>query len=597
MPSLDTHDTPSKAYVALSALLCVGLLAVGVGAATASFVPYRFFLARAQGLKEGGQLSLFTHEFYQAMQLRLRWIAAVNVAAGFLVFLFRKPVRDFITLVFSDCRSFSRDIKLAIKSSPAVDDLTLACLLIIAFLLRFSVLFQPMREDEAYSFLQYSSRPFYSALSLYNAPSNHLLHTLLVRVAYLLFGDHPWALRLPVLVAGLCLVPGVYFAARSLYRNSGALLAAALVASSSILIEYSTNARGYIILVSLFMSLIPVAAYLSRKQNWAAWVTFAILGALGAYTIPIMLYPFGGICLWLLLSAKFEAEGRSAGNLVKELFVTCGLAGFLVFELYSPVLAVSGPAALFANKWVRAKPVQVFLTGLPPSLGSTWSQWNRDLPLWLKGLLLGGFVVSLLWTRRQSLFRVPLPLALALWVVPLVFIQRVDPFERVWLFALPLYLMAASGGVAAVLEPWFEKLKVRPAMAILAIAVAIFAGLEVRQDQSIYATNDGRGLEALAYYLKGRLGPGDSVIAGFSSDPQLQYYFREAGLRPSYVNGPHRTRMLVVVNGVVGETVAQVLSMAQLSDYQNRPARLLIRFDTASLYELAPAGGASKPTP
>jgi len=570
----------------MSALLCAGLLGVGVTAAIASFLPFSFLLAKAQAAKETGQLFLFTQDFCRAIQLRLRVIAAANLTLGLVVFFFRGRVRNVTARVVSDAQILFRDTRLAIKSVPAFDALTLTCLLIVAGLLRISLLSQPMREDEAYTFLQYSSRPFYAGLSLYNAPNNHLFHTLLVRIAYLVLGDHPWALRLPALIAGLCLVPAAYLAARCLYRGSGALLGAALVASSSILIEYSTNARGYIIVALLFMSLIPVAAYLSRNQNWAAWVWFAILAALGFYTIPIMLYPFGGICVWLLLATAREAPRTAARNLIVGLLLTCGLTVMLTLELYAPVFAVSGPAAVFANKWVTAKPVHVFLAALPPSLASTWSQWNRDLPLWLAWVLLAGFVVSLVWTRRQSLFRVPLPLALLLWIAPLVLVQRVIPFERVWLFALPLYLIAASAGVAAVLEPWCERLRMRQAIAIVALALAIFAGLRVHRNQSIYATNDGRGLEALVYYLKGRLGPGDSVVAGFSSDSQLRYYFQHAGVRPSCLGAPNPTRMLIVANEVGGDTVPKVLQEAQLRDQLNRPARLLVQFDSASLYEV-----------
>jgi hypothetical protein len=528
------------------------------------------------------------------MQLRLRVIGAANLAAGLLVFLFRERIRQFIARICSDAVILFRDVKLAVRSVPAIDAVTLICLLIVAGRLRVPFLSQPMHEDEAYTFLEYSSRPFYVALSLYNAPNNHLLHTMLVRIAYLVFGDHPWALRLPVLLAGLCLVPASYVAARSLYRSSGALLAAALVASSSMLIEYSTNARGYIVVALLFVSLIPLVAYLSRNQNWAAWVSFALLGALGFYTIPTMLYPFGGLCVWLMLSAAFEAPCTAARNLVGELVIACGLGAVLTLELYTPVLAVSGPAAVFANKWVAAKPFRTFLVGLPPSLASTWNQWNRDLPHWLNWLLLVGFVLSLLWSRSQiwsrsqSRLRIPLPLALLLWIVPLVFVQRVVPFERVWLFALPLYLVAASAGLAAVFSPWVERSRLQQAIAIVALAIAVLTGLRVRRNQCIYATNDGRGLEALAYYLKDHLGPGDAVVAGFSSDAPLRYYFREAGVRPSYFNAAKPRRMLVVVNGVASDTVAKVLEMEKLPDLENRPARLLVQCDSASLYEVIP---------
>jgi uncharacterized membrane protein len=70
-------------------------------------------------------------------------------------------------------------------------------------------------------------------------------------------------------LAGLCLVPATYMAARSLYEYRGALLAAGLVASSSALIEYSVNARGYSILSLVFLAMIPLSAYAVRNNNCA----------------------------------------------------------------------------------------------------------------------------------------------------------------------------------------------------------------------------------------------------------------------------------------------------------------------------------------
>ena len=94
-----------------------------------------------------------------------------------------------------------------------------------------------------------------------------------------------------------------------------AISAAALVPSSSMLIEYSTNARGYGIVCLFFMNTILVGAYALRHQNWAAWLLLAVVSALGFYTIPIMLYPFGGVVVWLLISIAIgnaQPNARSA---------------------------------------------------------------------------------------------------------------------------------------------------------------------------------------------------------------------------------------------------------------------------------------------
>jgi hypothetical protein len=575
------------------AMLFSALLLAGVTSLAASLVPFSVLLARVRGLSDSGQGTFFSPEFYRAMQMRLRFIGIANLAAGIFLLWFRRKMYDWARRVSSDARILARDFRSAATSLPAIDLFALACLVCFAAVLRIPFLSQPMRYDEAITFLEYASRPFYVALSFYSTPNNHLFHTLLVRLAYLALGNHPWALRMPTLLAGLCLVPATYAAARSLYRSHGALLAAALVASSSILIEYSTNARGYCVVCLLFMMMIPVAAYAARHQNWAAWLLLAVVSAFGFYTIPIMLYPFGGVVVWLLISIAIgDAPGDAqpgARGAVAGLFVACVLTMLLAGELYSPVLAVSGPKAVFANKWVTASPLPVLVHRLPASLASTWRDWNRDLPMWLTAILAAGFVISLLWHRRGGRQRVPLALALLLWAGPLVFAQRVIPFERVWLFALPLYFIGAAAGLAIALEPVFSRLHLRHAMALVAVVLALFAGLRVERSGSVYLTNEGRGMPALAAWLKGQLRPGDAIVAVPPSDGPLRYYLQHEGVPTSFLAGykGHGThRRFVVVNETSGETVPQVCEAARQPHQQSWDAKLVVQFESAALYEV-----------
>jgi hypothetical protein len=605
----------ARALKILCDVLITGLLLAGFASIMASLVPFSVLLARVRSVSDSGQGTFFSNEFFRAMQTRLRLIGMANLAAGIILLALHRQMYKWAQRVFTDALILARDFCLAVRSLPAIDRLTLAGLTFFAAALRIPLLSQPMRYDEAITYLEYSSRPFYVALSFYSMPNNHVFHTLLVRLAYLALGNHPWALRLPALLAGLCLVPATYATSRSLYRNSGALLAAALVASSSMLIEYSTNARGYEIVCLLFMLMIPAAAYALRCSNWAAWLLLAIVSALGFYTIPIMLYPFGGLVVWLLLSIAMgdatqedalrqeDSEGDASGSVqsaarsaLAGLFVAVVLTMLLAGELYSPVLAVSGPKALFANKWVSASPFPVFLHQLPASLVSTWRGWNRDVPAWMAAVLAAGFVISLLWHRRISSQRLPLTLALLLCVGPLVLVQRVIPFERVWLFALPLYFIGAAAGLAIALAPVFHRLHLRHAMALIALVVTLFAGLRVQHSGSVYLNNESRGVPALAAWLKGHLSAGDTIVAVPPSDGPLHYYLQREGVPTSYLTsylapsiaargaGPHRR--LVVVNQVSGDTVAQVCETAGQPHQQNWEAKLVVQFESAALYEV-----------
>jgi hypothetical protein len=147
---------------------------------------------------------------------------------------------------------------------------------------------------------------------------------------------------------------------------------------------------------------------------------------------------------------------------------------------------------------------------------------------------------------------------------------------------------------AVAVTPLLDRFRLRHAMTV-AIAVSLFVGLRVQRSQSVYLSNHGRGLEALAVFLKGQLKPGDSVVAALPSDLPLLYYFQKEGVAFSYLNAPTPQRKLVVVNDVSGDTVQRVLEVMRVAD-AGQPARLLVRCGSATLYEVFPRRSGSVPS-
>jgi hypothetical protein len=565
----------------IGAAVVLGLISVA-----ASFLPFDFLHTKARLLSRTGQIPFFTPDFYYRMRTRLQFIGASSLVVGFLTFVFRRRVRYFLAMLVADVATFTTNIAREWKAIPVLDLWTLAGVIILAAVLRIPLLSQPMRYDEAFTVMRYASKPLYVGLSLYTEPNNHLFHTLLVHIAYVLFGDRPWALRLPAFFAGLLLVPATYVAARSLYRTEGAILASVLTGCSSLLIEYSTSSRGYSLVCLFFMMLIPIAAYLLRNQSWAAWLLFAILAALGFYTIPIMLYPLGGLAVWLLLSDAAGDATPPRGRIVSGLVVAGLFTATLTTALYSPVFAVSGPSPVFANRWVRSLPYRTFLKDFPVSLLSTWREWNRELPLLFIIVLAAGFGISLIWHRRCSQFRVPLPLALIAWLVLILSIQRVVPFERVWMFALPLYFAASTAGLAFLATRLSSSSRIRHGMIFVAAAICLWAAWHVGRSNWIYSTNEGRGMQATAMYLQPRLTPGDSVLVALPSDAPLEYYFSKQRIPIAYLNAPISHRVFVVVNHVADDTLAKVLAMEKINA-PTPPGTPVAQFDSVSLYEFS----------
>jgi len=75
-------------------------------------------------------------------------------------------------------------------------------IVILAAFLRLVLITRGMEYDESYTFSEFARHSFRQVVTDYHVPNNHIFHTILVRFSYLVFGNHPWALRVPAFLAG-----------------------------------------------------------------------------------------------------------------------------------------------------------------------------------------------------------------------------------------------------------------------------------------------------------------------------------------------------------------------------------------------------------
>jgi 4-amino-4-deoxy-L-arabinose transferase-like glycosyltransferase len=384
-----------------------------------------------------------------------------------------------------------------------------------------------MRYDESFTYLTYASKPFFVLMSNYSEPNNHILHSILVKISSDLFGAAPWAIRLPGFLFGVLLPLLVFWLASRFYSIRLALTAAALSASNSYLIEYSTIGRGYTMLC--FFSLLIFGAAHSLKEdqeNDLGWFAIVVCGALGFYTIPIMVYPLAGSFLYLFVFLVVFGDSRSK-SFIK--ILSCGLSVSLIgLLLYSPVFLVSGFQQLFANKFVSPKTFVFVKEQLPDSLLETVIFWFRDVSAVGAGIL--GFVLILFFTKdRKFIFLVLSVLASS---VALVFIQRVVPFERVWIFILPLFLIAAARGLFLFLEILSVPLEKNTTLAVPIIICCALAYLVYQNGSIVVSKETGVFPEAsqLIDSIAPQLKEGDIIVAAAPSDFPLKYYAARKGL-------------------------------------------------------------------
>ncbi len=194
----------------------------------------------------------------------------------------------------------------------------------------------------------------------------------------------------PALIAGVVLCLLAYALSLRLSSRTGALWAASLVSTSSILIEYSTNARGYTLICCATVALLIAgleALTCAAPSASCVWID----SNNRLLDNPHFSFSFWRHILWLAIEAATR-RGKFRQVFWHRLTLSCGLASAGTFLVYLPAIAVNGPSALFRNQWVAPQNLQSWLSGNASQLRTTGELWTRDLPTGWTVILMSGFL-------------------------------------------------------------------------------------------------------------------------------------------------------------------------------------------------------------
>lgn len=523
----------------LGAGICLLLFAV---------LPFQVLQPVANLLARDGSLEAFRVETRNALQLpvglagiacllgSLAWLAARRKTAG----LTRQLSQSLRTYSLQD-DLFSLWGALSQTLTGRNNGIGLLLLTLLAFGIRWLFVSQPMRYDEAYTVVGFAARPLWNAISDYHLPNNHVFHTLLVHAMVQVFGYEEWAVRLPALLAGVACVPLVYLAGTAIYDRPAGLLAAAWVAFSPLLIDASTNARGYMLVAMFTLLLILLAAYVLRHASLVAWSLLSVTTALGFFTLPTMLYPFALVYTWLGLSwlVGDTQSGRGPGFLLAYL-LSAAAAGLLTLIFYLPILLVSGPASLFGNRFIQSLSWQNFLGNLPVRAADTWSAWTGSWSLFIGISFAAGLLLSIILHSRTARFRVHLLLPAFLGIGGVLVLQRVTPLARIWSFLLPVLLLVASaglvGGVRYLLSSMGKRAWQTPvfagALILLSISL-ILNSLQTNPESMDEYYGPVRETQQIAVQLTDQLEVGEVIVANSPIQAPLRFYLLGLGIPES----------------------------------------------------------------
>lgn len=202
----------------------------------------------------------------------------------------------------------------------------------------------PIRYDEAFTYLSYAGRPLWDALTDYGAPNNHFLNTALVRLTALVLGERAALWRLPNLLAGLGTVVLAGVIAKRWFGRGAGVVALALTCISPLMAHFSVLARGYGL--SLFFGL--TALYLidirhERKGRGLVSIGACVSCVLACYAVPTTLLFVFAVFAY---DAYLTYRERARFTTLIPLWLPAVL---LTLLLYLPPLISSGPETFFAS--------------------------------------------------------------------------------------------------------------------------------------------------------------------------------------------------------------------------------------------------------
>ena len=402
--------------------------------------------------------------------------------------------------------------------------LTIIC--IVSFYVRLSDLDRPIQYDEAYTYIKYVSRPFWHAIHTYNLPNNHVFHSLCAWLSVRVFGDGQQALRLPVFLAGIALVPMCYLLGKRASGSLSGLVAAALAGASYHLVDYSVNARGYGMQAALYVFSLWLAPKMVSQTGLGTVIWLSMALALAMFTVPTLVFGAGTVFIWALWLVLQQRAGQRKKALLR--IVLAGLfSSVFTLALYAPVIHY-----LLTNR-LRLK--GDILYGDLPAYATRLARYlDSDLSgnlAWLVAVaILIGWLIDSIKRRGFSL-----ALLWLIWPVLTVLLhERLSvkaPFERSFVFLLPLLYILAGHGVSCLLSVFPAKSTTPVGRAAALFTLALFAW-------PVYQTH-ARNLKARAVeYRNPEIGyrritellrVGDHIALSEMFLERLRFYARASG--------------------------------------------------------------------
>jgi len=555
-------------------------------------------------------LNLFSDSNWDIVSSVLMFFSSGIVVLFFLTFLGQSYTEAFMLTRIDGFVVFLRNLRddthlLIMKAYRYVwladHRLIIIIFIITAFIPRLANLFIELEFDEAYLYNAFASHSFWSVISDYHVPNNHIFYTIMVHFLTKYFGNHLWLMRTPSLIAGSLMAPIGYLLAKRFYGTGVGIFGGAAISFFPILVKYSVLVRGYIF-ISLFTLLIMLLAdYVRVNKNRAAWTLISLLCGVGLYTVPLMLFPMGAVYIWLFMTMVVGdiRSYNSKYDFLRFIIWSGVFTVLLMLLFYFPVIYIK-PNHLFENKFIVPVAWKEYPFVMYMRVKETWEIWMSTVPVWISGIGLIGLSVSVFIHNKTATHKISFQLAYTLWILGYCLYRRPEMESRMWVFIAAPLLIWASCGIDYLLRTGLNVLtassvtKKRLNNGVLIFAL-IFAVMMI---PSIPARWSQKGnVETTVLYLKNNLKDGDMISTSRNFRPMLQYYFQLNDLSRSWYSTPENlSRAFVLVRSVNGSPeMGDTLEVIAPKDEKGvllvdlTSARIIQQFDDLTVFEVAAA--------
>jgi hypothetical protein len=329
--------------------------------------------------------------------------------------------------------------------------------------------------------------------------------------------------------------------------------------------------------------------HLREQPSKMLWMLIVVVTALGIWTIPVMLFPAGGLGLWFVLSALRNDTSSKATDL-RSIFVAIVATGVVTAVLYSPIATNGGLGALTRNPFVRASPWPVFFEQVSSSIKPIFASWTLGFPV-IVAIAIGACAVTgLLNERETTAMRVSIAGSMYVWCAFVLLMTHRVPFARVWIFLVaPIALFGAHGMMQLLSDITVVRKRLLPRIGEISVVLAIALAVAVSLSGAVLSSRDTgtfRDAERAAEDLGRQLRPGDRVIAPLPSNAPVAYYFVRQGIDTAYLSSSPRDSAAVylIVNTDEGRTLRAEIQDPLMKNLQQ--AKLVARYTSGEIYSL-----------